>query len=311
MINRRKILKNSILFPFLGINIPSYFLNAPINANSFQKPILKTIAKTKENIASIGMGTWLTFDVGHNTKAIAIRKEVLEKFFTLGGQLIDSSPMYGTSERVIGKCLKQIKASDKLFSATKIWTPNAWHGKKQLENSINLWNIKNFDLLQVHNLVNYKEHLEYLFELKNKGKLKYVGVTTSHGWRHEKTKHIMENYDIDFVQFTYNILDREAENILLNLAYEKNISVIANRPYQGGNLFNLIKAEKLPKWAKDMEIKTWASFFLKYIISHKAVTCAIPATTQIAHMIENMEAMHGYIPTQKDRKRMENFIQGI
>jgi Aldo/keto reductases, related to diketogulonate reductase len=274
-------------------------------------PSKKELMKGKNKIPSIGMGTWLTFDIGYNTKKILQRTEVLKVFFKYGGALIDSSPMYGTSERVIGKCLNNINEKYNLFSATKVWTPNTWHGVKQMENSLNYWNLKEIDLLQVHNLVNYESHLEKLFQYKKDNKIKFVGITTSHGWRHEKTKTIMEKYDIDFVQFTYNIIDREAENYLLDLAYEKNISVIANRPFQGGNLFNFVKDKTLPLWASKQGIKTWASFFLKYIISHKAVTCAIPATTRIDHMQENMDAMYGFYPDNAFRKKMEAHIINI
>ena len=257
------------------------------------------------------MGTWLTFDVGHNTKKILERTKVLELFFNYGGALIDSSPMYGTSERVIGKCLSNIEKKYNLFSATKVWTPNTWHGVKQLENSEKLWKVKNLELMQVHNLVNYESHLENLFQFKNEGRIKYVGITTSHGWRHEKTIKIMEKYDIDFVQFTYNIVDREAENYMLPLAREKKISVIANRPFQGGNLFDLVKNKPLPDWAVNYSINTWANFFLKYIISHNSVTCAIPATSKTAHMKQNMQAMYGHYPDATLRKMMEKYFEII
>jgi diketogulonate reductase-like aldo/keto reductase len=219
--------------------------------------------------------------------------------------------MYGTSERVIGKCLSNIEKEYNLFSATKVWTPNTWHGVKQLENSEKLWKVKNLELMQVHNLVNYENHLENLFQFKDEGRIKYVGITTSHGWRHEKTIKIMEKHDIDFVQFTYNIVDREAENYLLPLAREKKISVIANRPFQGGNLFNLVKNKPLPDWAVNYSINTWANFFLKYIISHESVTCAIPATTKISHMQQNMQAMYGHYPDVKLRKMMEKYFEII
>ena len=201
------------------------------------------------------MGTWLTFDIGYNTKELKKRAEILNIFFNSGGQMIDSSPMYGTSERIIGKSLSLINNQQKLFSATKVWTPNKWHGVKQLENSKKYWKIKKFDLLQVHNLVNYEEHLETLMKLKKKRLLKYIGVTTSHGSRHSKLELIMKKYDLDFVQFTYNIVDREAENFLLPLARERNIAVIANRPFQGGRLLNSVKNKKLPSIAYDLGIK--------------------------------------------------------
>ena len=310
MINRRALLIKLSL-AFFGYNFFNRVYSKKINYKNKEKIIQKTLVKSNAKIPSIGMGTWLTFDVGYNTQKILQRTKVLNAFFQNGGQLIDSSPMYGTSETVLGKCLKNIKNNYKLFSATKVWTPNTWHGIKQIENSIKLWNIKNIDLLQVHNLVNYEKHLETLFNLKSNGKIKYVGITTSHGWRHEKTLLIMRNYDLDFVQFTYNIVDREAEKYLLDLAYEKNISVIVNRPFQGGNLFNIVKNKTLPSWAENLGIKSWPSFFLKYVISHKAVTCAIPATTKVEHMKQNMEAMYGYYPDNKIRIRMENFIKNI
>ena len=311
MFNRRSFLKQAIMLSFLSNN---FYNIAKANTNNNQKKadlIKKTIHSSKKDIPSIGMGTWLTFDVGHNTKNILARSQVLKVFFDYGGQLIDSSPMYGTSERVLGKCLEKISNDYNLFSATKVWTPNTWHGVQQMKNSKNLWNINNFDLIQVHNLVNYEGHLENLFQLKEDRKINYVGVTTSHGWRHAKIIEIMKKYDLDFVQFTYNIVDREADNYLLKLAYEKKISVIANRPFQGGNLFNLIKNKELPVWAKEYDIFNWASFFLKYIISNKAVTCAIPATTKTDHMHQNMQAMYGRLPDKKQREDMWQYIKNI
>ena len=264
--------------------------------------LLKRIPVSGEYISSIGMGTWLTFDIGYNTKELKKRAEILNIFFSNGGQMIDSSPMYGTSERIIGRSLRLINNHQKLFSATKVWTPNKWHGIKQIENSKKYWKLKKFDLLQVHNLVNYEEHLETLMKLKKERLLKYVGVTTSHGSRHAKLELIMKDYDLDFVQFTYNIVDREAENFLLPLARERNIAVIANRPFQGGRLFNSVKNKKLPSIAFELGIKNWADYFLKFITGHPNITCAIPATSQIDHMQENMQALYGRFPSNRERK---------
>tara|TARA_A100001011_G_scaffold209700_1_gene217965 strand:+ start:2363 stop:3295 length:933 start_codon:yes stop_codon:yes gene_type:complete len=310
MLNKRSFLK-AIMLSFLSSNFCKIAKANTSNTKKKAEIVKRTIHSSKENIPAIGMGTWLTFDVGHNTKNILARSQVLKTFFDYGGELIDSSPMYGTSERVLGKCLAKISRDFNLFSATKVWTPNTWHGVQQMKNSKKLWNIDNFNLIQVHNLVNYENHLENLFQLKEDKKINYVGVTTSHGWRHTKTIEIMKKYDLDFVQFTYNIVDREAESYLLKLAYEKKISVIANRPFQGGNLFNLIKNKELPMWAKDYDIFNWASFFLKYIISNKAVTCAIPATTQTNHMHQNMQAMYGRLPDYKTRENMSQYIKNI
>ena len=309
--NRRDFLLKSVLLALFNYSFSNAVKAENKAIHKEQSPIKKTIYGTNNTIPSIGMGTWLTFDVGHNTKKILDRTKVLEVFFKYGGELIDSSPMYGTSERVIGKCLKNIEKNYNLFSATKIWTPNTWHGIKQIENSEKLWKVKKINLMQVHNLVNYESHLENLFQFKNDGRIKYVGITTSHGWRHEKTIDIMQKYDIDFVQFTYNIVDREAENYLLPLAKEKKISVIINRPFQGGNLFNIVKDKALPKWASQLSINTWPEFFLKYIISNDAVTCAIPATSRTDHMHQNMKAMYGNYPDKGLRKMMEAHFQDI
>ena len=293
--NRRFFLKtlfvSSIVSPFL-------FSKDEIR----NELLLKKIPASGEYISSIGMGTWLTFDIGYNTKELKKRAEILKIFFNNGGQMIDSSPMYGTSERIIGKSLSLINNQQKLFSATKVWTPNKWHGVKQLESSKKYWKLKKFDLLQVHNLVNYEEHLETLMKLKKERLLKYVGVTTSHGSRHAKLELIMKEYDLDFVQFTYNIVDSEAENFLLPLARERNIAVIANRPFQGGRLFNSVKNKKLPSVAYELGIKNWADYFLKFITGHPNITCAIPATSQIDHMQENMQALYGRFPSERERK---------
>ena len=299
--NRRIFIKTLLSSPFI-----SYFA---FSSEKKKNIFLKKIPSSGEYISTIGMGTWLTFDIGHNTKKLKQRSEILKIFFNRGGQMIDSSPMYGTSERVIGKSLNLINNSKALFSATKVWTPNRWHGMKQLENSKEFWNLNKFDLLQVHNLVNYEEHLETLFKLKSNGLLKYVGVTTSHGSRHKKLEAVMNKYELDFIQLTYNILDKEADKYLLPLAKERNMAVIANRPFQGGRLFNYVNKKKLTTTAKNIGIKSWADYFLKFITSHPSITCAIPATSRIEHMEENMAALYGNIPNEKERnKLMKEFI---
>ena len=301
--NKRLFIKTLLLSPLVSF----FSFSNNINQN---KPIMKKIPSSGEFISSIGMGTWLTFDIGYNTKELNVRAKILNNFFKNGGQLIDSSPMYGTSERVLGKAFDLLGTPKSLFSATKIWTPNKWHGQKQFENSKKYWKLKKFNLLQVHNLVNYEEHLETLNEYKKKNLINYLGVTTSHGSRHEKLQTIMNKYKLDFIQLTYNIVDREVENYLLPLAKERNIAVIANRPFQGGRLFNYVKNKKLPSTALDLGIKSWADYFLKFITSHPSVTCAIPATSRIDHMEENMKALYGFLPNKKERNDLiKNFIE--
>ena len=291
---------------FIKTFLASLFANISAFSKEKKENIIfkKKIPSSGEYISTIGMGTWLTFDIGFNSKKLKQRSEILNLFFKYGGQMIDSSPMYGTSEKVIGKALSLSSNSKNLFSATKIWTPNKKHGMKQLVNSKKYWKINKFDLIQVHNLLNYESHLETLFKLKNDGLLKYVGVTTSHGSRHKKLKDIINKYEIDFIQLTYNIVDNEAEKYLLPLAKEKNIAVIANRPFQGGKLFDHVKNKKLNKIAINLGIKSWAEYFLKFITSHPNITCAIPATSRVDHMKENMTALYGIIPSLKERKKL-------
>jgi diketogulonate reductase-like aldo/keto reductase len=218
--------------------------------------------------------------------------------------MIDSSPMYGAAEEVVGRCLELLDETPGLFSATKVWTPGRAFGEDQMRDSLTLWGLPRLDLLQVHNLLDWETHLETLRAWKLEQRVRYVGVTTSHGRRHDELSRIMADEPLDFVQFTYNIDDREAERRLLPLAAERGIAVIANRPFQGGNLFRRVAGRPLPGWAAEIACDNWAQVFLKFIISHPAVTCAIPATSQVAHMIENMGALRGPLPDQALRERM-------
>ncbi|MGR8946593.1 MAG: aldo/keto reductase [Gammaproteobacteria bacterium] len=278
--------------------------------------IIRRIAKTSESVPAIGMGTWRTFDVGGNAHAIGKRTEVLNRFFEMGGRMIDSSPMYGTSQVVIGQCLAALKKDKKKakpqpFSATKVWTPGRGFGIRQMRNSADLWGVRHFDLMQIHNLLDWETHLETLKQWRADGKVRYIGVTTSHGRRHEKLEAIMQSEAIDFVQLTYNILDREVEQRLLPLALERGISVIANRPLRGSLLFDRVRDKPLPPWAQEFDCENWAQFFLKFIVSHRAVTCAIPATSRVDHMTENMGALTGALPNPKHRRQMIDFYENL
>ena len=304
MVDRRKFLTLSLIGLY-NTFVPSYSFSETINPLQ----INKIIPKTGELLPSIGMGTWITFDIGYNTDEVNKRAEIVRNFFSNGGSLIDSSPMYGSAEKVLGLCLEKITEPKKLFSATKVWTPINKHGEQQIENSYRLWKLNYFSLIQVHNLVNYKEHLKKLRELKEQKKLKYIGVTTSHGNKHKLLIDILNNEDIDFVQFTYNVLDDEAEKILLPLAQEKKIAVIINRPFQGGSLFNHIIGKKIPTWLNSIGIHSWPEFFLKFITSHPAVTCAIPATSRLDHMKENMKSLFGNLPNIEERAKMKSLYK--
>ncbi|MDH3608860.1 MAG: aldo/keto reductase [Gammaproteobacteria bacterium] len=276
------------------------------------KTLLKRpIPSSGEQIPSVGMGTWITFDVGTKKSIIDDRTEVLKHFFANGGGMIDSSPMYGTAQTVLGKCFQQLEPPKSLFSATKVWTPGKWLGIQQMEASEELWGLNSFDLMQVHNLVDWKTHLKTLREWKESKRIRYLGITTSHGRRHRELIKIMQTEPLDFVQFTYNISHTEAKKELIPLAVDKGIAVIINRPFDGGNLFKKIENEPLPDWAKEFDCLNWAQYFLKFILSHPAVTVAIPATSRADHMDENMGALTGLLPDTAMRKRMLLHYQSI
>lgn len=262
----------------------------------------------------IGMGTWRTFNVGTDPKLLDVRTEVVRTFFELGGGLIDSSPMYGSAPDVMGYALQQLGIPDSLFSAEKVWSPAGGSAREQVADLQARWNVEQFDLVQVHNLTDWREHLAALREMKDEGKIGHIGITTSHGRRHQEFEQIMASEDIDFVQLTYNIAQREAENRLLPLAEEKGIAVIANRPFDGGRLIKGMKRrdEPLPEWAEaECGCTTWADFLLKFIVSHSAITCAIPATTKVEHLRENMHAGTSPMPSASTRQKMADYIESL
>jgi diketogulonate reductase-like aldo/keto reductase len=275
--------------------------------------ITRPIPATGERLPVIGMGTWVTFDVGKDAARRASRVAVLRAFFEGGGAVVDSSPMYGSSEAVIGWCLGRIAKTDRrsLFSASKVWTPSGWLGAGQMRHSAELWGLPRFDLMQVHNLVGWRKHLPVLAEMKAEGRVRYVGLTTSHGRRHGELAALMAAQPLDFVQFTYNIADRAAEARLLPLAAERGLAVIVNRPFQHGALIDRVQRHKLPGWAGEFDAANWAQFLLKFIVSHPAVTCAIPATRRVDHMRENIGALSGRLPDAALRRRMVAYVEGL
>ncbi len=301
-ISRRRLLQAGsamALGSFLPLSVPVSSATGVSN-----KLITRPIPASGESIPIIGMGSWLTFDVGFNQHARAGRVKVLEAFFERGGGMIDSSPMYGSSPQVIGYCLQQIANQPNLFSASKVWIVGKEPGQQQIRSSLQKWQLPRFDLVQIHNLLDWETHLETLQQAKAAGQIRYIGVTTSHGRRHQELQQVLRTGEFDFVQFTYNILDREAENELLPLAQELGVAVIINRPFQRGALFDRVQGKPLPAIAAEAGCQNWAQYFLKFIVSHPAVTCAIPATSQVAHMHENMGAAYGALPDPAMRKRM-------
>ena len=270
--------------------------------------ISKIIPSSGERLPAIGMGTWQTFNVDNEAQAQTALLPVLQAFFDQGGTLIDSSPMYGSSEEVVGNLLPLVKNKQTLFAASKVWTLGQSRGENQMEASRKLWEVKRFDLMQIHNMLDQEAHLETLKKWKSEGRIRYLGITTSHGRRHEAMEKVMAKEPYDFVQFTYNLIDREVEQRLLPLAADRGIAVIINRPFQGGALFSRVRNKALPPWAAEFDCRNWAQFFLKFIVSHPAVTCAIPATTQAPHMLENMGAGSGRLPDAATRRRMAQYF---
>ena len=268
--------------------------------------------KTKKPVPKIGMGTWQTFSIDPSGPELARRRAVLEEFYTAGGGMIDSSPMYGLSETVLGATRNLPLEDQRLFSATKIWTPLKNHGRTQLSDSHRLWQEPVLDLVYVHNLLGWKDHLKTLQDAKQSGTVRFIGLTTSHGRRHKELEKLIQSEPIDAVQLTYNLLNRRAEERLLPLIQDKGLALIINRPFMGGHLFNHIKGHDLPEWSIEaLSIKTWAEFFLKFVISHPAVDYAIPATSNPDHMVENMRARLGPMPDAKMREQMAVFMAGL
>jgi diketogulonate reductase-like aldo/keto reductase len=270
--------------------------------------LTRPIPNTQDRLPAVGLGTWLTFHAEENHVARTNLLPVLQTFFDLGGRLIDSSPMYGSAEDVLGELLPQVRGLKPLFAATKVWTQGESNGIGQMEQSRKLWRVPRFDLMMVHNMMDWRTHLKTLQRMKEEGRVRYIGITTSHGRRHEELEQVIRTQPFDFVQFTYNLADRDAEPRLLPAALDKGKVVIINRPFDGGALFRNVTGFPLPGFAKEIGCANWAQFFLKWIVSHPAVTCAIPATSQVGHMRENMGALQGALPDAGMRKRMQEYF---
>ncbi|WP_247892873.1 aldo/keto reductase [Azospirillum baldaniorum] len=281
-----------------------------VQAQIGEMPV-RRIPSTGEAVPPVGLGTWITFNVGDDPELRAECAAVMQSFFEMGGRMIDSSPMYGSSQAVVGDGLQKLGHPPTLFAADKVWISSGTRGPSQIEESRRLWDVPRFDLLQVHNLLSWEEHLKTLFAMKSSGQLRYVGITTSEGRRHDLFEEIMRRQPLDFVQLSYNIVDREVEERILPLAADRGMGVIVNRPFQQGVLLRRLSGHPLPPWAADIDASNWAQFVLKFIISHPAVTVAIPATSQVAHVRENMAAMAGPMPDAAMRRRMADYVRTL
>jgi diketogulonate reductase-like aldo/keto reductase len=284
----------------------------PLTALAQQPAPLLTrrIPSSGEALPAVGLGTWITFNVGDDRQARDECAAVLAAFLRRGGRLIDSSPMYGSAQAVAGYALAKL-GKPRVFAADKVWTSGRSKGVAQVEASRRLWGVERFDLLQVHNLLDWEEHLPQLFAMKKAGRLRYVGVTTSHGRRHDDLADIMRSQPLDFVQLTYNPLDRDVEQRLLPLAQQRRMAVIVNRPFQQGELTERLARHALPAFARELGCTSWAQLILKFIVSHPAVTCAIPATSVPAHAAENVDAARGRLPDAATRRRIIDTVEKL
>lgn len=274
-------------------------------------PARKPVPSTGEFIPVIGLGTWITFNVGDDPVLRDECADVMAAFFAAGGRTIDSSPMYGSSQGVVGYGLAKLGIPQDLFAADKVWTSSGAEGPSQIEQSRRRWGIERFDLMQVHNLVAWEAHLETLFAMKAAGTLRLVGITTSENRRHDLFEDIMRSQDLDFIQVSYNVVDREVENRILPLARERGMAVMVNRPFRQGGLIRRLEGEALPEWASEIGASTWAQLILKFIVSHPDVTLAIPATTRVDHVRENMAAAAGPFPDEAMRRRMAEYVRDL
>jgi aryl-alcohol dehydrogenase-like predicted oxidoreductase len=264
----------------------------------------RKIPSTLEELPCVGLGTWQTFDVGTGASERNPLKEVLQKLVDNYATVVDSSPMYGNSERVVGELSHQLNINNKLFIATKVWTTGEEAGIKQMKNSFSLLKREKIDLMQIHNLVDWQTHLKTLRKWKEQGVVRYIGLTHYIDSAHDTVASIIKNNPVDFIQINYNLLDRHAEEKLLPLAKELKVAVLINRPFEEGALFGRVKGKALPEWAAEFDCTSWAQLFLKFILSNPAVTCVIPGTSKITHLLDNLQAGIGKLPDSSHKQKM-------
>lgn len=280
-------------------------------AGATTAPLTRRIPSSGETLPAVGLGSWISFNVGDDKPARDACAEVIRAFFASGGRLIDASPMYGSSQAVIGYGLRKFGLARQVFAADKVWIADVDAGLEQIGVSRAHWGVNRFSLLQVHNLLSWEGHLRTLFALKEQGRVRHVGITSSEGRRQDEMERIMRSQPLDFVQFSYNLLDREAERRLLPLARERGIAVICNRPFRQGALIAQLAGKPLPPFAADLGCRSWAQLLLKFILAHPAVTCVIPATGNVAHVRENLAAATLPLPDARQRRALIDYVEAL
>ena len=272
--------------------------------------ITRAIPRSGERLPAIGLGTYQTFDVPTGQLAATELKDTLRRFIELGGKVVDSSPMYGHAEAAVGTLSAALRARDSLFFATKVWTSGRSDGIRQMEESASLLQTKTIDLMQVHNLLDLKTHLPVLRDMKKSGRIRYLGITHYHAGAHAELEKLVKTGDFDFLQINYSLDEPEAENRLLPACADSGTATLINRPFSQAGLFSKVRGKPLPLWCADFDCGSWAQFFLKWIISNPAVTCAIPGTRLVRHIEDNMAACTGRLPDAAARKKMAAYFSG-
>jgi diketogulonate reductase-like aldo/keto reductase len=273
--------------------------------------ITRPIPASAERLPVVGLGTYQSFDAGASAAEREPLKEVLRLFVQHGGKLIDSSPMYGASESVAGDLCAELGIAAQLFMATKVWTSGREAGIRQMEESLRRMRVARMDLMQIHNLLDWKTHLPTLRQWKETGRIRYIGITHYHSGAYAELERLMKTKEFEFVQFNYSIAEREAEERILPLAHELGIAVIVNRPFAQASLFARVRGKEPPQWAEEFDCKSWAQFFLKYILGHPAVTSVIPATGKPQHLLDNMSAGTGKLPDDGTRRKMAAYMDSL
>lgn len=273
--------------------------------------ITRPIPSSGERLPVIGLGTYQVFDVPASRLAATELQAVLRRFAELGGMVIDSSPMYGHAEATTGILASALKPRPKLFLATKVWTSGRDAGIRQMEDSFRLMQTKTIDLMQVHNLLDLKTHLPVLRDLKKSGRIRYLGITHYHAGAHAELERLVRGGDFDFVQFNYSLDEPEAEARLLPACADAGVATLINRPFSQAGLFGRVRGKPLPPWCAEIDCTSWAQFFLKWIVSHPAVTCAIPGTGRVAHIEDNLAAATGRLPDAATRRKMAAWFNAL
>ena len=304
--DRRTFCKILPTLSISGILSPESFITNSLDLHQ------RSIPSSGERIPVIGLGTWIQFDVPKDDPEMDQLQAVLQNMMDQGGRVIDSSPMYGRSEENIGQLTQNLKNPDHFFYATKVWTSGKDAGQRQIAQSMARMQRDQLDLLQIHNLLDWSTHIKTLIDLKASGKIRYIGITHYTDRSHRQLADVIKSTPaIDFVQCNYSIEGTHADEFLFQTAQDHDVAIIINTPYNGGSLFRRVRGKDLPDWASDLDIETWGQFFLKYIISHPAVTCAIPGTSNPRHLLDNMGAARGILPDMKMRKVMKDYFNNL